>query len=368
MGDGRGWLTVRAAVCRSFDAPPVLEELELRRPAPGEVLVRVAACAVCGSDLTFLAGGWGGSLPAVFGHEAAGFVEEVGDSVEGLRPGQAVVVTLVRNCGSCPACVRGEPALCDAPPEPAGGTPLRTDRGEPVVQGLRTGAFAERVTVHASQVVPVDARLEMDAASLLACGVLTGLGAVTRTARLGPGTTVVVVGAGGVGLNCVQGAAIAGARTILAVDPVATKRTAAERLGATGTLDPAAVDLVASVRALTEGRGADAVFVTVGSASVIEASVPLTRRGGTVVLVGMPSSGAFVSLDAVSIVDDGLAVLGSKMGSSLPSRDVPEAAALALAGELQLDALISSRYPLERIGEAIEAARGGSELRVVVVP
>ena len=177
-----------------------------------------------------------------------------------------------------------------------------------------------------------------------------------------------VVGAGGVGLNCVQGAAIAGAGSILAVDPVATKRAAAERLGATGTLDPSGVDLVASVRAFTGGQGADAVFVTVGSAPVIEASVPLARRGGTVVLVGIPPSGTVVSLDAVAIADDGVRLLGSKMGSSVPSRDVPEAAALYLAGRLRLDELISSRYPLERIGEAIEAVHAGSELRVVVKP
>jgi Zn-dependent alcohol dehydrogenase len=204
---------LRAAVCREFGRPLAVEEVDLAAPGRGEVAVRVAACAVCHSDVLAIDGAWDGSLPAVFGHEAAGVVEEVGPGVGHVRPGDHVVVTLVRYCGTCPACARGEPPLCEA------GFPLDTRSplagrgdGAPIRQGLRTGAFAERVVVDASQAVPIPREVPLESASLLACGVITGLGAVLNVAAIRPGSRVVTIGTGGVGLNCVQGAALCGAR------------------------------------------------------------------------------------------------------------------------------------------------------------
>src|SRR5438128_701061 len=211
---------MKAAVCHGFGEPLRVEEVELRRPGLGEVSVRLAACAVCHSDIAFMQGAWGGELPAVYGHEAAGVVEEVGEGVRAVAPGDHVVVTLVRSCGRCPQCLRGQPALCEQLWEfpLSKSSPLTGIDGLPIHQGIRTAAFAERVTVDASQVVSVPPDVSLEAASLLACGVVTGVGAVVNTARVEVGSTVLVFGTGGVGLNVVQGAVLAGAQLIVAVD------------------------------------------------------------------------------------------------------------------------------------------------------
>jgi Zn-dependent alcohol dehydrogenase len=341
--------------------------LLLRGPGPGEVGVRIGACAICHSDLIFIRGGWGGDLPAVFGHEAAGIVDAVGPGVTGVRPGDHVVVTLVRSCGACPECLRGLPALCSGGASLAIGrtSPLRTLDGRPVTHGVRTAALAERVTVHASQAVPVPAEMPAAAAALLGCGVLTGVGAVVRTAGARVGSTVGVIGAGGVGLGAVQGAALAGASLVVAIDLVPAKLDLARALGATHAVD-AAEDVEAAVEELTGGRGLDHVVVTAGSARAIERAVPLAARGGTVVVVGM-APGSTVALDPDRIADLGLRILGSKVGSARPRVDVPRLAGLYLAGRLRLDELVSGRFPLERVNDAIAEAQGGQSLRSVVV-
>src|SRR5581483_2276294 len=229
--------SMKAAVCRAFGEPLAVEEVELRAPGLGEVTVRVAACAICHSDIALMRGVWGGDLPAVYGHEAAGVVEEVGAGVLAVAPGDHVVVTLVRSCGRCPQCLRGQPALCERLPEfpLTRSSPLTGSDGSTIQQGVRTAAFAERVTVDASQVVRIDDDVPLEAASLLACGVATGVGAVTNAARVEVGSSVVVFGAGGVGLNVIQGAVLAGARAIVAVDLLDSKLEAALRFGATAT-------------------------------------------------------------------------------------------------------------------------------------
>jgi S-(hydroxymethyl)glutathione dehydrogenase / alcohol dehydrogenase len=357
---------VKAAVCRSFGAALEIEEVTIRPPGPGEVSVRVAACAICHSDIAFIDGAWGGPLPAVYGHEAAGVVTGTGPGVAGLANGDHVVVTLIRSCGRCARCMRGQPSLCEGLPAPEASPVLAGAAGEAIHQGMGTGAFAGLVTVDASQVVAVPRTVPLDAACLLACGVLTGVGAVMNTAAVEPGSTVAVLGAGGVGLNCIQGSVLAGAGQVIAVDPVPAKREAARLFGATHVIDPTR-DTVAAVRELTGGRGVDHVLVAAGIGSLIETGVTLLRRGGSLVIVGLPPLGAAISLDPLAIADGSLRVLGSKMGASHPARDIPKLIELYRAGRLKLDELISQRFELDRINDAIESARAGAQLRPVIV-
>jgi Zn-dependent alcohol dehydrogenase len=245
-------------------------------------------------------------------------------------------------------------------------SPLSASDGSAIRQGLRTAAFAEQVVVHASQVARIPHEVPLESAALLACGVITGLCAVLNTAAMRPGGHVVTIGTGGVGLNCVQGAAIGGARTNIAVDLSDPKRAAARTLGASHTIDPSREDVGAAVRSLTDGRGADYVFVAVGSAAAIEQGARLVRRGGTLVVVGMTAEGVQVRLEALDIADNALRILGSKMGSVRMPLDVQMLADWYLQGRLKLDELISARYPLEQINEAIASAAGGGALRNVI--
>jgi len=356
-----------AAVCRAFGAPLTIEEVALDPPGTGEVAVDLAACAICHSDIIFADGGWGGALPTVYGHEAAGVVREVGQGVANVRPGDRVVVTLIRSCGRCGSCAQGAPVTCEAVFARDAQSPLRRPNGDSLVQGLRTAAFAESVVVDASQVVVIPPAIPLDAASLLACGVITGFGAVVNTAGLRPGATAAVIGAGGVGLNAVQGAAISGARMVIALDVVEGKLEAARRFGATHTLNAGAPGVVEEVRRLTDGRGADYVFVTVGAKAAIPQAFSMTARSGTIVLVGMPASGVTVAIDPGDIAHNNLRVLGSKMGGAHIQADIPKLVMLYQQGRLKLDELISGRYPLARINDAIASARSGAALRNVIV-
>ena len=358
---------VLAAVCREQGQPLSIEEVVLAAPGAGEVEVRVVACGICHSDLSYLTGAWEAVLPAVYGHEAAGIVVGVGPGVTGVEPGQRALVTLVRSCGTCFFCDRDQPALCDTsfPLDDTG--PLSTPDGEPVVHGFRTGAFAERIVVHQSQVVPIPAELPFDCASLLACGVLTGFGAVANTARVDTGDSVVVIGTGGVGLNSVQAAALAGAQPIVAVDLDGSKLQAARAFGATHTVNPQEEAARDVVDALTGGRGADYVFVTVGAASAMESGMQLVRRGGNLVVVGMTPSGVRAAYDPAELAHDGRSILGSKMGSTLPAVDVPRLAELYAQGRLLLDELITGRYALEQINEAVASTASGTALRNIIV-
>ena len=358
---------MRAAVCRSFGAPLVIEEIELAAPGADEIEVRVVACALCHSDIHFAEGAWGGALPAVYGHEAAGVVESVGSGVEHVGPGDRVVVSLVRSCGACASCLRGEEVFCEATLAPMADAVLRASDGSAINQGLGTAAFAEHVVVHCSQVVAVPGELSFVTASLLGCGVLTGVGAVLNTASVEPGSSVVVIGTGGVGLNTVQGAVLAGANPIVAVDLSEDKLAAARSFGATHTVNGASEDLLGAVTAAAGGRRPDYVFVTVGAASAIDQALTLARRGGTVVLVGMPASGVTIALDPCTVAADGLHIVGSKMGSSQNARDIPRLAGLYQEGRLKLDELVSGCYPLGEINEAIASVKRGEALRNVIV-
>lgn len=357
------WRATRGAVCRAFGEPLEVEELRVRSPRADEVLVDVAACSVCHSDLSYVDGDWEVELPAVVGHEAAGTVVDVG-SVRADAIGQRVVVTLIRACRRCALCRCGLPALCVDPPRLD--DPLRDASGRPVVQGLRTAAFAEHVLVHESQVVPVPRDAPFEAASLLGCGVLTGVGAVLNTASVPSGASVVVVGAGGVGLNCVQGAVLAGADPIVAVDPVASKLEAAGFLGATHVVSAADEDPVRAVRAATDG-GADFVFVAAGAEAAFESGMRMLGRGGALVIVGMPPSGVRLALDPTDVADNGYRILGSKMGSADPHALVPWLLERHAEGRLALERLVTGRYRLDEVNEALAGVREGTTIRNVVL-
>jgi S-(hydroxymethyl)glutathione dehydrogenase / alcohol dehydrogenase len=361
-------MRIRAAVCRAFGQPLSIEEVELAEPGPGEIRFSVAACAICRSDIHYIEGSWGGELPAVYGHEAAGIVEAIGPGVETLAPGDRVVVTLIRSCGQCHYCALGSPFLCETvfPLDRKG--PLTAADGASIAHGLRTGAFAERAVVHASQAVLIPRDIPLDSASLLACGVITGFGAVTNTARVPAGANVVVVGVGGVGLNSVQAAALCGARSVIAVDHSQAKLQAARQFGATHTVMCGSNDVAAAIRAATAGRGADYVFVAVGAKSVIERAFDWIAKGGAVVVVGMPASGVTAAFDPGTFASWGQRMLGSKMGSARIAIDIPYLVELYRQRRLKLDELISGRYSLEQINEAIASVIRGEALRNVIVP
>ncbi len=363
---------MKAAICTEFGKPLVVEEVGIDPPQAGEVMVKLAACAICHSDIHFMEGAWGGDLPTVYGHEAAGVVEETGPGVAGVETGDHVVVTLIRSCGRCFFCAQGDPHMCEAKFPLDAESRLHFAQGGPVNQGLRTGAFAEYALVDESQLVRIPREMPLDSASLLACGVITGLGAVVNTARVPAGSSVVVIGTGGVGLNSVQGAHLAGAHPIIAIDPADAKLEAARAFGASHAVNPEAAnppagDAKALVRALTQGRGADYVFVTVGSAKAIEQGLRLLRRAGTLVVVGMPPSGVTARFEPLILADKGLRIVGSKMGSTRLRVDVPKLVRLYQEGRLKLDELITARYPLAEINEAIAAVKRGEALRNVIL-
>jgi Zn-dependent alcohol dehydrogenase len=360
-------MKTKAAVCRAFGAPLTIETIELAPPGPGEVLIKMAACAICHSDIFYMDGAWGGELPAVYGHEASGVVEAVGTGVTRLRPGDHVVATLIRNCGFCPACAEGAPVFCEEVFPLDKATPLHDSAGKPVVHGLRTGAFAEHIVVDASQAVVIPKDVKLDSAALIACGVLTGMGAVVNTANAKAGSSAVVIGCGGVGLNSIQGARLAGCSPIIAVDVEPCKLAAAREFGATETINARSENVAARVAELTGGRKADWVFVTVGVKGATEQGVGLMKRNGATVLVGMPPSGVAATIDPGWIAADGHRILGSKMGSARPAIDVPKIVALYREGRLKLDELITKRYPLDAIDEAVASSRSGAALRNVIV-
>jgi S-(hydroxymethyl)glutathione dehydrogenase/alcohol dehydrogenase len=357
---------VKAAVCYEFGKPLVVEEIGVEPPNAGEIAVRVAACGVCHSDVSYIRGDWDGRLPAVYGHEAAGVVEEIGGEVDGLVPGDRVVVTVARSCGRCRLCARGEPSLCGTSFPLDRRSPLRTQDGREIQQGLRVAAFAECAVVHASQVVAIPRDLPLVPASVLGCAVVSGFGAVVNTAQVEAGSSVVVIGAGGVGLNSVQAAAFAGASPIVVVDVLERRLDDARSFGATHALH-AARDTRMAIRDLTEGRGADHVFVAAGTPSVVEQGLSLLSRGGTLVLLGMPAAGVTAELDPGALAHDGQRILGSKLGGTRPEVDIPMLVELYRHGRLKLDELVSRCFRLEEVNEAVDCAARGEGLRNVIV-
>lgn len=356
--------TIKAAVCRTHGAPLTIEDVTLRAPIGREVEVTLDAAAICHSDISFADGEWGGDLPAVFGHEVAGRVTAAGPDAADYEIGTPVIATLVRACGTCPSCSSGRQAYCESPRNKP--SPLTDQHGETLLQPLQIGGFAEKVLVDRSQIERVSDSMDPAAASLLACGVITGVGAVVNTARLRPGEDAVVIGVGGVGLNAIQGARLAGARRIVAVDMVPDKLVAAKEFGATdGVLasNGAPWDEISAIL----GKGADAVFVTVGAAIAFTTAPNYLAQGGRIVLVGMPPVGAKSEYEPVNLASQGQGMIGSKMGDVVLSRDIPWLVDLHLQGRLKLDEMVSKTWPLSEINEAIADTKSGAARRNVIV-
>jgi len=347
---------VKAAVCYEFGAPLRIEDVELDAPKSGEVRVRIAATAVCHSDIHLMSGEWAGAPPIVAGHEAAGVVEAIGENVTMVKPGDRVVVSLLRTCGRCFHCVGDASHNCDAEFALDRESRLRNASGDALQSGIKVGAFAEAAIVDQSQLVRVPDDMPLDRAALLGCGVITGTGAVFNTAKVRMGESVVVIGAGGVGLNAIQAAVLAGASRIIAVDRLESKLEAARAFGATEvSLEPRRI------------RGMDYAFVTVGNPNAVVDALRMIRRGGTVVVVGMPGVRDTAPIRIFDVVWSEQRILGSRMGSTKLHVDVPRLVDLYLKGRLKLDELITARYPLERINDAIASMQSGEALRNVVV-
>ena len=356
---------MRAAVLKEFGQSFEMMELDQAPPGPGEVRVKLMACAICHSDIHFADGELGGALPMVLGHEASGEIVELGEGVEDLAVGDRVSVTLVRHCGACPCCHKGYLATCETHLRDAN-TPLSLD-GEPVTHGIKTAAFAEETVVHASQVVPVGDKISWEAAALLACGVITGYGAATHTAQIEEGSTVAVVGCGGVGLNAVQGAKACGAGQIIAVDLAEDRLEAAMAFGATDRVNASQDDAIRGVRGATGKRGADYVIITVGSETAINQSFRMAAPGGAIVLVGLPHAEAVTTFSPVIFSSLSQRVLGSVMGHLDIKTEIPKLVEKYESGELELDRLISKRFSFDEVNEAMDATRRGEGLRNIVM-
>lgn len=363
---------MRAAVLEQHQRPLSITEVDIGEPGPGEVRVAVRYCGLCHSDLSAIDGALPVPVPIVLGHEAAGVVEAVGPEVTSLAPGDHVILTPNPACGRCYGCLRGEPGTCVntagiftfALPD---GTSRLSRGGEVVHRGLGVAAFAEQVITPEIGAIRVPSALPLDVACLIGCAVQTGVGAALNTARVEPGASVLVAGCGGVGLSVVQGARVAGAATIIASDTLPERRAMAQRLGATHVVDPAADDVGQVARNLTEGRGVDYAFEAVGRAALVPALVEATRAGGTTVLVGAPPLDEPLELGpAVLFGSLEKKVLGCLLGSSSSLLEVPRLVALWQGGQLDLEAMVTARRPLDEINEACDDLRAGRGVRTVL--
>ncbi|MFS8664120.1 MAG: zinc-binding dehydrogenase [Limnochordales bacterium] len=352
--------------------PLEVAELELEGPGPGEILVRVAAAGVCHSDLSVVNGTRPRPVPMVLGHEGAGIVLEVGPGVTRVRPGDHVVFVYVPMCGQCPECLSGRPYLCAAGQAAnragtlvSGGTRFRFPSGGAIHHHLGVSAFAEHTVVHESSVVPIDKDVPLHIAALFGCAVMTGVGAVVNTARVEPGTAVVVFGMGGVGLSAVMGARVSGAWPVIAVDIDDHKLELARKAGATHVINSTAENWLEQVQDWT-GGGADYAIEAVGVEAAILDAFRAIKPGGTAVAAGLPHPSRLLNLPAVALAGEGKRLLGTYMGQSVPVRDVPRFLRLYRAGLLPVDQLVTSTIRLEQINEAMDRLEGSQEARQVI--
>jgi S-(hydroxymethyl)glutathione dehydrogenase/alcohol dehydrogenase len=354
---------MRGAVLRTCPGELHVEELEVGEPGPREVLIRTAATGLCHSDLHFLQGTYYTGTPVVMGHESAGVVEAVGSDVRAVAPGDHVVTCLSMFCGLCEFCLTGRPYLCAAPDTKRPGRLHAGD--EPVQQFVELGSLAEQLLVHENAVVKVPDEMPLDRAALLGCGVLTGVGAVWNTARLPAGSTVAVIGCGGIGLNAIQGARIAGASRVIAVDRLASKLDLARRFGATDVVDASSGDPVREVQGLT-GGGVDAAFEAIGLTVTAQQALAMAKRGGAAYVIGMIPMRESVEVPALELLA-GKRLEGCLMGSNRFRIDIPRLADLYLQGRLLLDELVSDRIALDDVNAGFEQLASGEIARNVVV-
>jgi Zn-dependent alcohol dehydrogenase len=363
---------MKAAILEAQGQPlAIRDDVEIAAPGPGHVRVKVAHCGVCHSDLSIIDGSMPSGLPVILGHEAAGVVEEVGPGVTSLSPGDKVVLTPCPPCGSCYWCVRGESQICVnsigimTNTFTDGSTGLSRG-GETVFRGVNVAAFAEYVLTQESGAVKIPAEVPLDIACVVGCAVQTGVGAVLNTARVEEGATVLIMGLGGIGLSAVQGARLAGARRILVSDPVAERREMAKHFGATDLLDPTNEDVVLRSREITD-VGVDYAFETAGFADLVTTGFAATRNGGTIVTVGAPPIDQSITLAPASLFTvSEKKLVGCLLGSCNSLRDIPRMIGLWQAGRLDLEALITSRRPIEEINEALDDLRASRGVRTVL--
>ena len=373
-------MKIRAAVLSQMGTPGpyaktrplTIEELDLAPPGYGEVLVKIAAAGLCHSDLSVINGDRPRPLPMVLGHEAAGVVEQLGDGVTDLVPGDHVILVFVPSCGHCSPCAEGRPALC----EPGfaansagtllGGARRLSRNGVPSNHLLGCAAFAEYATVSRRSLVKIDKALPMAEAALFGCAVMTGVGAVVNTAQVRAGASTAVIGLGGVGLASVLGAKAAGARQIVAVDLSDEKLELAKSLGATHTFNASAPDTVEKIREATSG-GVEYAFELAGSARALESAYKITRRGGTTVTAGLPPPTATMPLSPLNLVAEERTLKGSYIRTCVPSRDIPRYVALYQQGKLAVDRLMTGTLKLDQINEGFDLLHEGKAVRQVIL-
>jgi S-(hydroxymethyl)glutathione dehydrogenase/alcohol dehydrogenase len=361
----------RAALFHAPGEPLEVAEIEVEDPGPGQVLVRMAAVGICGTDLHVVKGEWRRPTPMVLGHEGAGIVEAVGEGVARVQPGERVVLSWAPSCGQCGDCRRGRPAACSALQRAIGagtlldGTTGLRRNGQTVYRGTATGALCERIVVSEQVALPLGREIALEEAALLGCAALTGVGAVLFAAEVEAGSSVLVIGAGGVGQFVVQGARIAGAATIVCVDPLPARREAARRLGAAHVVEP---EGLRELMRQELPEGADYAFDAVGDPEATATALRWTRNGGLCVVVGLPPAGARLELDPGELVRREKRLAGSIYGSRDPALALPVLLEHVRAGRLDLRSQLGPVVPLERVNEAVEAALAGAPGRVVVRP
>jgi S-(hydroxymethyl)glutathione dehydrogenase/alcohol dehydrogenase len=365
-------MKIKAAILWAQGEPLSVEEAELEAPHAGEVLVEVKAAGVCHSDLHPARGDWPVRTPLVLGHEGAGVVRAVGAGVEHVRVGDHVVFCWAPPCGVCPPCLAGRPVLCDRLMRttfrnrlPSGGTRLRA-RGQDVAHFDSTACFADFAVVAAEGAIPVAKDMPFEVLATLGCAVVTGVGAVMNAARVERGARVAIIGAGGVGLNVVQGALLAGCASVIAVDLQPAPLQLARAFGATHIVAASEADVVATVRELTDGRGADYVFDTVGTEATLTQALESARKGGAVVLTGLARTDGQAPLKLFPFVMQEKRLIGSVYGSGRPLEDIPRLITRYQTGELKLRELVARTYQLAEINEALAALAAGAGARGII--
>jgi S-(hydroxymethyl)glutathione dehydrogenase/alcohol dehydrogenase len=360
----------RAAICRELNQPVVVEEIAVEPPKAGEVTVKLAACGVCHSDLSATNGTLAMQLPLILGHEAAGEVVDVGNNVSSLSPGDHVVSSFIYMCGECRFCLGGRPVLCVEQGKaittlPDGSVRTHDARGNPLNVFSGCGVMAEYATLHKDNVVKIDPNIPLDRAALVGCAVTTGVGAVFNTARVAPGSSVAVFGCGGVGLNVIQGARIAGAQRIIAIDTLESKLDMAKQFGATDVLlfkeDP-----TKALKKLT-GGGPDYAFECVGNGELAATAYRAIRRGGLAVVVGVAKPSDTTAVRTMTLPFEEKTLTGSYFGSCVPRNDFPRMLGLYMGGKLMLDELITRRYSIEEAPRAFADLESGRNARGVII-
>ncbi|MDO8789261.1 MAG: Zn-dependent alcohol dehydrogenase [Sulfuritalea sp.] len=362
----------RAVICREVGKPVVVETVTVDPPQRGEVMIKLAACGVCHSDLSVTTGTLPLPPPVVLGHEGAGSIVALGEGVGSFALGDHVVSSFVSMCGKCRYCQTGRPQLCDQAAKagytlPDGTTRFKDAAGKPLNIFSGCGVMAEYATLHVDNVIKIDATVPLDKAALIGCGVMTGVGAAVNTAKVEPGSAAVVFGCGGVGLNAIQGCAIAGARIIVAVDTSDAKLEMSKQFGATHTVNPKSVEnIVKALKKLTEG-GADYAFECVGFGEIVAQAYGCLRKGGTAVVVGVAGPKDTTTIRTATLTFEEKTLKGSYFGSARPQQDFPRLIGLYRSGRLKLDELITRTYTIDESPQAFADLAEGRNARGVIL-